>query len=52
MIMNMRTASYMGKIMANTYFAASAGEVFEAATVGSRSAATISGGLRQARLPT
>jgi 5-methylthioadenosine/S-adenosylhomocysteine deaminase len=34
MIMNMRTASYMGKIMAHTYFAASAGEVFEAATLG------------------
>jgi 5-methylthioadenosine/S-adenosylhomocysteine deaminase len=34
MIMNMRTASYMGKIMAHTYFAGSAGEVFEAATLG------------------
>lgn len=33
MIMNMRTASYMGKIMSHTYFAASAGEVFEAATL-------------------
>jgi len=34
MIMNMRTASYMGKVMSHTYFAASAGEVFEAATLG------------------
>jgi 5-methylthioadenosine/S-adenosylhomocysteine deaminase len=34
MIMNMRTASYMGKIMSHTYFAATAGEVFEAATLG------------------
>jgi 5-methylthioadenosine/S-adenosylhomocysteine deaminase len=34
MIMNMRTASYMGKIMAHTYFAAGAGEVFGAATLG------------------
>jgi 5-methylthioadenosine/S-adenosylhomocysteine deaminase len=34
MIMNMRTASYLGKIMTHTYFAAAAGEVFEAATVG------------------
>ncbi len=34
MIMNMRTASYMGKIMAHTYFAAGAAEVFEAATLG------------------
>jgi cytosine/adenosine deaminase-related metal-dependent hydrolase len=34
MIMNMRTASYMGKIMAHTYFAATAGEVFAAATLG------------------
>jgi 5-methylthioadenosine/S-adenosylhomocysteine deaminase len=34
MIMNMRTASYLGKIMSHTYFAASAGEVFEAATLG------------------
>jgi cytosine/adenosine deaminase-related metal-dependent hydrolase len=34
MIMNMRTASYMGKIMGHTYFAAPAGEVFEAATLG------------------
>jgi len=33
MIMNMRTASYMGKIMGHTYFAATAGEVFEAATL-------------------
>jgi len=32
MIMNMRTASYMGKIMSHSYFAATAGEVFEAAT--------------------
>jgi cytosine/adenosine deaminase-related metal-dependent hydrolase len=34
MIMNMRTASYLGKIMSHNYFAASAGEVFEAATLG------------------
>ena len=34
MILNMRTASYLGKIMSHTYLAASAGEVFEAATVG------------------
>ncbi len=34
MIMNMRTASYMGKIMSDTYFAATAGEIFEAATLG------------------
>ncbi|MBO0757455.1 MAG: amidohydrolase family protein, partial [Bradyrhizobiaceae bacterium] len=34
MIMNMRAASYLGKIMSHTYFAASAGEVFEAATLG------------------
>ncbi len=34
MIMNMRTASYMGKIMSNTYFAATGGEVFAAATLG------------------
>jgi 5-methylthioadenosine/S-adenosylhomocysteine deaminase len=34
MIMNMRIASYMGKVMSHTYFAATAGEVFEAATLG------------------
>ena len=34
MIMNMRTASYMGKCMSDTYFAATAGEVFAAATLG------------------
>ncbi|MGH7247055.1 MAG: chlorohydrolase family protein, partial [Pseudomonadota bacterium] len=34
MIMNMRTASYMGKMMSHSYFAAPAGEVFEAATLG------------------
>jgi cytosine/adenosine deaminase-related metal-dependent hydrolase len=34
MIMNMRTASYMGKIMSDTYFAATAGEIFAAATLG------------------
>ncbi|MSO84803.1 MAG: ethylammeline chlorohydrolase [Rhodospirillales bacterium] len=33
MIMNMRTASYLGKIMSRTYFAATAGEVFHAATL-------------------
>ena len=34
MIMNMRTASYLGKIMSHTYFAATAGDVFHAATLG------------------
>jgi 5-methylthioadenosine/S-adenosylhomocysteine deaminase len=34
MIMNMRMASYLGKVMSHTYFAATAGEVFRAATVG------------------
>lgn len=34
MIMNMRTASYMGKMMSDTYFAATSGEVFSAATLG------------------
>jgi len=34
MVMNMRTASYMGKIMSHSYFAATAGEAFQAATVG------------------
>ncbi|MBM3358347.1 MAG: amidohydrolase family protein [Betaproteobacteria bacterium] len=34
MVMNMRTASYMGKITSHTYFAATAGEVFSAATLG------------------
>lgn len=34
MIMNMRTASYMGKIMSDTYFAATSAEVFAAATLG------------------
>lgn len=34
MIMNMRTASYLGKIMSHTYLAATAGEVFSAATLG------------------
>jgi 5-methylthioadenosine/S-adenosylhomocysteine deaminase len=34
MIMNMRTASYLGKIMSHTYFAATAGDVFQAATLG------------------
>lgn len=34
MVMNMRTASYMGKIMSHSYFAASAGDVFRAATLG------------------
>ncbi len=34
MIMNMRTASYMGKVASNTYYAATAGEVFTAATLG------------------
>ena len=34
MIMNMRTACYMGKIASGSYFAATAGEVFAAATLG------------------
>jgi 5-methylthioadenosine/S-adenosylhomocysteine deaminase len=34
MIMNMRTASYMGKIMSHTYLAATAADVFTAATLG------------------
>ncbi|MCI3950743.1 MAG: N-ethylammeline chlorohydrolase [Burkholderiales bacterium] len=34
MVMNMRTASYMGKITSHSYFAASAGDVFRAATLG------------------
>jgi 5-methylthioadenosine/S-adenosylhomocysteine deaminase len=34
MIMNMRTASLMGKIVGRDYFKAPAGEVFEAATLG------------------
>ena len=34
MIMNMRTASYMGKGTGHSYRAATAGEVFEAATLG------------------
>jgi 5-methylthioadenosine/S-adenosylhomocysteine deaminase len=34
MIMNMRTASYLGKIMSHTYFAATAADVFSAATIG------------------
>lgn len=34
MIMNMRTASYMGKVMSHTYYAATAGDVFRAATLG------------------
>ncbi len=34
MLMNMRQASYLGKIMSGSYFEATAGEVFESATVG------------------
>jgi len=34
MIMNMRTASYLGKTMGHTYFAATSADVFRAATVG------------------
>ncbi len=34
MIMNMRTASYLGKIASHTYLASTAGEVFSAATLG------------------
>ena len=34
MLMNMRIASYLGKIMSHSYFAATAGDVFRAATLG------------------
>jgi cytosine/adenosine deaminase-related metal-dependent hydrolase len=34
MIMNMRTASYLGKVMGHTYFAATSADVFHAATLG------------------
>ena len=34
MIMNMRTASYLGKVMGHTYFAATSADVFRAATLG------------------
>src|SRR5215475_2927250 len=34
MIMNMRTASYLGKVQAHTYLAATSADVFRAATVG------------------
>ena len=34
MIMNMRTASYLGKVASGSFRAASAGEMFEAATLG------------------
>ncbi|MCS0503194.1 chlorohydrolase family protein [Ancylobacter mangrovi] len=34
MIMNMRTASYLGKVMSHTYLAATAGQALEAATLG------------------
>src|SRR5262245_8625729 len=34
MMMNMRTASYLGKIMSHSYFAATAADVFRAATLG------------------
>src|SRR5258708_39648262 len=34
MIMNMRTASYLGKITSHTYFAATSADVFRAATLG------------------
>jgi cytosine/adenosine deaminase-related metal-dependent hydrolase len=34
MIMNMRTASYLGKTMGHTYFAATSADVFRAATLG------------------
>jgi cytosine/adenosine deaminase-related metal-dependent hydrolase len=34
MIMNMRQASYLGKVMSHSYLAAAAAEVFEAATLG------------------
>ena len=34
MIMNMRTGSYLGKVMGHTYFAATSADVFHAATLG------------------
>src|SRR5258708_22945772 len=34
MIMNMRTASYLGKITSHTYLAATSADVFRAATLG------------------
>lgn len=34
MVMNMRTASYLGKVMSGSYFDATAGEALEAATLG------------------
>jgi 5-methylthioadenosine/S-adenosylhomocysteine deaminase len=34
MIMNMRTASYLGKVMSHTYFSATSADVFRAATLG------------------
>jgi 5-methylthioadenosine/S-adenosylhomocysteine deaminase len=37
MIMNMRTASYLGKVLSHTYFAATAADVFRAATLGGAS---------------
>lgn len=50
MIMNMRTASYHGKVMSHDLTAASAEQVFEAATLGARGrwAATTWGGWRRA----
>ena len=54
MIMNMRTASYIGKIMSHTYFAATSAEVFEAATLGGAISLGRDdlGGWRPARSPT
>lgn len=53
MVMNMRTASYHGKVMSHDLNAASAAEVFEAATLGAlaRWDARISAGWSRARAP-
>ena len=51
LVMQMRIASYFGKVMSHNLFAASAAEVFEAATLGAPSAATIWAGWRGARKP-
>ena len=55
MIMNMRTASYLGKITSHTYFAATSADVFRrshASAARPRSDATTSAGLRRVRSPT
>jgi cytosine/adenosine deaminase-related metal-dependent hydrolase len=53
MIMNMRTASYLGKVTSRNLRTTPAGEVFEAATLGAAvpSAATTSVGWRRERWP-